>query len=186
MHGLENNRCPRVDFTIALLVASSTLMMPGCHAVYCSSPTVIAHDSPRAFITSYERAVLARQYVAILDGITPDERPHVEPAIFAYRKYRESENRLTGAIASRFGAKVCEPFHKSAIAMVEPTFTGVLLWLSPVRVDTRSLLIKVSEHGAAVLSPDQEELLQLQQVWTSNGTPPSAVACETLMLYRIC
>ena len=164
MYGFEENRFPAAGAVIAILAAWSTLLLPGCHAVHSSSLVDISHGSPRALATSYERAVLSRQHAAILDAIAPDERPDVKPAISAYRKYREWENRATTAVASRFGAGTSEPFHKSVTGMIESTVTGGLLWVSPPGVDENSLRIEANGNGAAVLSPDHNELLRLRQV----------------------
>ena len=144
-------------------VVGSVLMLPGCGAGHSSSPVEIIHDSPKALVASYQRAVLAQQYVAILDAIAPEERPRVKLAISAYKKYLASENRVTRAVASRFGTKLSKRFHKAVTFMMETRFRGQLLGFSSPGVDA-TFLLEAYGDGMAVLTPDRDVLLKLHQV----------------------
>ena len=164
MDGFKRPRCFRAGSAIAILVVGSTFTLPGCRAGHRSGPVEIIHDSPKALVASYQRAVLARQYAAILDAITPEERPRVEPVISAYKRFRESENRVTRAVAARFGTKLSKRFHKAVMLMMETRFTGALLGFSSPGVDVTSLPIEADGDGMAVLTPERDVLLKLRQV----------------------
>ena len=113
----------RIQITLSIVLLA--VIASGCQTVRGPMTVQVHHSSPGTILASYQEALAARDYSAILDCIDPAYRQKYDALLWSRKSYDDKIKDLDGLLKKQFGADQAQVFQKK---MVKP-FEGVGLYL---------------------------------------------------------
>ncbi len=116
--------------TGALLAAGALLTLS---LFGCKSETISLQTTPKEFLSSYQKAVSARDYAVIRECLDPELGTSVTRLTSAHKAYAESGKQLGDLVREKFGTTMERHFHDRMYDTFDRLFDQVVLWDLPER-----------------------------------------------------